>query len=282
MFRNKKKVIIIFCIIIIISLILYITTVVINFFTKDRTTKEITVGINPVVATKSIMTYQEPITVILENKEKKEILQKKQVSEENLQDREELEEKQVIEEKLQECFKIETNITPEEQMNEEKKEINVETVTEEAKQLEETKQPEEIQNAVITENEIFPTVGKIEIPQTGVNIPILNQVTVEGMKNAPCLLYATGKLNENGNNLIVGHNFRNGTIFSDNKNLQLGDKIFVTTLDGNRVEYTIYNKFVTTAEDVSYIKRDTQNKPEITLSCCTDDDEYRIIILAKI
>ncbi len=280
MLRNRKKVIIIFCTII-ISLILCITTIVINFFTKDRTTKEITVGINPVVATKSIMTYQEPITLILEDEENKEVSQR-QISEENLQDREELEEKQVIEEKLQECFKIETNITPEEQMKEDKKEINVEAVPEEAKQLEETKQPKEIQNAVITENEIFPTVGKIEIPQTGVNIPILNQVTVEGMKNAPCLLYATGKLNENGNNLIVGHNFRNGTIFSDNKNLQLGDKIFVTTLDGNRVEYTIYNKFVTTAEDVSYIKRDTQNKPEITLSCCTDDDEYRIIILAKI
>ena len=219
--------------------------------------------------------------MILENKEKKEVSQG-QVYEEILQDREELEEKQVKEEKLQECFKIETNIMPEEQMKEDKKEINIEAMPEETKQLEETEQPEEIQNAVITENEIFPTIGKIEIPQTGVNIPILNQVTVEGMKNAPCLLYATGKLNENGNNLIVGHNFRNGTIFSDNKNLQLGDKIFVTTLDGNRVEYTIYNKFVTTAEDVSYIKRDTQNKPEITLSCCTDDDEYRIIILAKI
>ena len=186
MLRNRKKVIIIFCTII-ISLILCITTIVINFFTKDRTTKEITVGINPVVATKSIMTYQEPITLILEDEENKEVSQR-QISEENLQDREELEEKQVIEEKLQECFKIETNITPEEQMKEDKKEINVEAVPEEAKQLEETKQPKEIQNAVITENEIFPTVGKIEIPQTGVNIPILNQVTVEGMKNAPCLL----------------------------------------------------------------------------------------------
>ena len=65
-------------------------------------------------------------------------------------------------------------------------------------------------------------------------------------------------------------------------NINLGDKIYITTLDGKRVEYTIYDKFVTTAEDVSYIKRDTSNKPEITLSCCTDDDEYRIIILAKI
>lgn len=280
MFQNRKKAIIIFCTII-ISLILYMTTVVINFFTKDKTTKEITVGINPVVATKSIMTYQEPITVILEDKENKEILQK-QVSEQILQDREEMEEKQVIEEKQQECFKIDTNIIPEEQMKEDRKEISIEPMLEETKQLEEAEQPKEMQNVVITENETFSTIGKIEIPQTGVNIPILNQVTVEGMKNAPCLLYATGKLNENGNNLIVGHNFRNGTIFSDNKNLQLGDKIFVTTLDGNRVEYTIYNKFVTTAEDVSYIKRDTQNKPEITLSCCTDDDEYRIVILAKI
>ena len=59
-------------------------------------------------------------------------------------------------------------------------------------------------------------------------------------------------------------------------------KIYVTSLDGEKIEYTIYHKFVTTAEDTSYIKRDTNGKPEITLSCCTDDDVYRIILLARI
>ena len=281
MFQNGKKAIITFCTTMIMVLILYVIIIIINFFTKNCVTKESIVGINPVIATKSVMIYQKPITVILEDKEKKKAFQK-QDSEEILQKTEEIKEKQIIEEKSQENFKVEANITSEGQTEESKKQISIEAVSEEIKQTKETKQFEEIQNVLVIEDKVFETIGKIEIPQTGVNVPILNQVSVEGMKNAPCLLYATGKLNQSGNNLIVGHNFRNGTIFSDNKNLQLGDKIFVTTLDGNRVEYTIYNKFVTTAEDVSYIKRDTQNKPEITLSCCTDDDEYRIIILAKI
>lgn len=141
---------------------------------------------------------------------------------------------------------------------------------------------EERIEAVPTEFKGFETIGKIEIPKTEVDIPILNQVTVKGMENAPCLLYSTGDLNQEGNNLIVGHNYRNGTIFSDNKKLTLGDKIYVTTLGGERVEYTIYDKFITTAEEVSYIKRDTKGKPEITLSCCTDDDTLRIIVLGKV
>ena len=167
-------------------------------------------------------------------------------------------------------------------------ETNEELVVEEKKTpivIEDTILPvetEERVEAVPTEFKGFETIGKIEIPKTGVDIPILNQVTVKGMENAPCLLYSTGNLNQEGNNLIVGHNYRNGTIFSDNKKLTLGDKIYVTTLGGERVEYTIYDKFITTAEEVGYIKRDTKGKPEITLSCCTDDDTLRIIILGKV
>lgn len=127
----------------------------------------------------------------------------------------------------------------------------------------------------------YDSIGKIEIPKTGVNLPILSTVSVSGMEVAPCLLYSTGKLNESGNNMIIGHNFQNGKLFSNNKNLQIGDKIYITSSDGSRVEYTIYNKFMTTPEDVSFIRRDTNNKPEITLSCCSDDEQSRIIILAK-
>lgn len=234
---KKNKKVVMFYISIVILFILYITVILNHFFTKDSITKESIVGVNPISATKSTMSYQEPLTVILEE--------------------------QIVDNIEETILKTDTQRSAKETI------------------IEDMMQSEEEENFTLTEYKGFSTVGKIEIPRTGVDTPILNQVTVEGMKNAPCLLYSTGKLNQNGNNLIVGHNFRNGTIFSDNKNLQLGDKIYVTTLEGNQVEYTIYDKFITTAEDVSYIKRDTNNKPEITLSCCTDDDEYRIIILAK-
>lgn len=246
---KKSKRVTMFCMSIVILFTLYITVILDHFFTKDSITKESIVGVNPISATKSIMSYREPLTVILKEQEKETLEQQEEIAEDP------------------------QNIVLTVESQDIKKEIQEDT-------------SKEIETEIVSEEQIVDnieeTVGKIEIPKTGVDTPILNQVSVEGMKNAPCLLYSTGELNQNGNNLIVGHNFRNGTIFSDNKNLQLGDKIYLTTLDGNRVEYTIYDKFITTAEDVSYIKRDTNNKPEITLSCCTDDDEYRIIILAKL
>ena len=52
-------------------------------------------------------------------------------------------------------------------------------------------------------------------------------------------------------------------------------------MDGTSKEYTAYDKFTTTAEDVSYLKREIGESPEITLQCCTNDDENRLIILAK-
>lgn len=287
MLRKSNETTIAFCISIMIIFTLYSIVVLINFFTKDNVTKESIVGINPINATKTIMAYEEPLTVVLEDQKKVSVLQKKETKE-TLQSIPPVKSNQNTKEKVQEDIKVETRIVSQNQIDTKSKEKAIETKTQpqpktqKEVEIKTVEQPRETQNSVLTNYKGFATVGKIEIPKTGVNIPILNQVTVEGMKNAPCLLYSTGELNQNGNNLIVGHNFRNGTIFSNNKNLKLGDKIYVTTLDGNKVEYTIYDKFITTAEDVSYLTRDTNNLPEITLSCCTDDDEYRIIILARI
>lgn len=260
-----KKTTIMFCTSIIVLFILCIIIAIINFFTKNTITKETIVGINPVSLVGIAMRNTEPLTVTIE-KEKKAIMEEGIQVEKTLsnveENKKETENREEIEQ-IKETSQVEINVNRQEVI-----ENNL---------LEEKKE-----SLVPTEYQGFATVGKIEIPKTGVNLPILNQVTVEGMKNAPCLLYATGDLNQKGNNLIAGHNFRNNTLFSNNKELNLGDKIYITTLDGNQVEYTIYSKFITTPEDVSYIKRDTQNKPEITLSCCTDDDVDRIVILAKI
>lgn len=127
----------------------------------------------------------------------------------------------------------------------------------------------------------YAVAGKIQIPKTGVDTPFFDGVTVEKMEIAPCLLYKTGNVNEPGNVLIVGHNYMNDTLFSNNKYLEIGDKIIITAMDGYIKEYTIYDKFITTAEDVSYIKRDTNGFPEISLQTCTDDEQERLILLAK-
>lgn len=140
---------------------------------------------------------------------------------------------------------------------------------------------EKIKPSIPTTYNGFETIGKIEIPKTNLDTFLLSQVTIDGMEVAPCFLYTTGELNKSGNTLIVGHNYQNNTLFSNNKYLEVGDIIKITSLDGEEVEYEIYDKFITTPEDVSYLKKDIGDNIEISLSCCTDNDDNRIVILAR-
>ena len=88
-------------------------------------------------------------------------------------------------------------------------------------------------------------------------------------------------LNKVGNTVIIGHNYRNGAFFGSNKWLDEGDKVYITDDSGDRVEYTIYKKYLTEEKDYSYATRDTNGKREITLSTCTDaSNDQRIIVLA--
>ena len=126
----------------------------------------------------------------------------------------------------------------------------------------------------------FGVLGTMEIPATNFKYPVLDTVSPKSIETAVAFQWGAG-LNQPGNSVIIGHNYRNGKFFSNNKKLQNGDKIYITDLDGNRVTYTIYDKFETSETDTSFYQRDTQGKPEVTLSTCTDDSKARLIILAR-
>ena len=126
----------------------------------------------------------------------------------------------------------------------------------------------------------FGVVGTMEIPATNFKYPILEKVTKKSIETAVAFLYGSG-INQPGNSVIIGHNYRNGLFFSNNKKLNIGDKIYITDNDGKKLTYTIYNKFETTPEDTSFYQRDTGGKPEVSLSTCTDDSKARLIIFAR-
>ena len=122
--------------------------------------------------------------------------------------------------------------------------------------------------------------GTMEIPKISFKYPVLEEFNKKSLETSVVILYGAG-LNQPGNTVIIGHNYRNGVLFSNNKKLNNADKIYVTDYTGKKVSYTIYNKFETTPEDTSFYQRDTNGNPEITLSTSTDDSSARLIIFAK-
>lgn len=130
----------------------------------------------------------------------------------------------------------------------------------------------------------YDVIGTIEIPATDVRYPIVADydMSINSLNVAIVKMYpGTIGLNEVGNTVFAGHNYRNGTFFSNNKRLQNGDKIYITGNDGQKVTYEIYNKYETSTSDSEYMNRDTKGKREISLTTCTDDTKRRLIIWAK-
>lgn len=126
----------------------------------------------------------------------------------------------------------------------------------------------------------FPMVGTIEIPAINLKYPVLEEASKSAIEVAVAVYYGPG-LNEIGNTTIVGHNYRNGTFFSNNKKLVEGDKVYITDNSGTKVTYVIYKTYTTAPEDSEYLDRDTQGKREISLTTCTDDAKSRLIIWAR-
>lgn len=126
----------------------------------------------------------------------------------------------------------------------------------------------------------FTVIGTIEIPKINLSYPILKEPSTAAIERSVAMLYGVGP-NKPGNTLIIGHNYRNGQFFANNKNLSIGDKVYITDLSGQRLSYTIYDKFETTSEDTEFLTRNTNGAREISLQTCTDNGSLRLIILAK-
>lgn len=126
----------------------------------------------------------------------------------------------------------------------------------------------------------YTMIGTIQIPKTKVKAPIVDKVTPNSIAAAVGILYGPG-LNQIGNTVLAAHNYRNGTFFSNNKKLVVGDKIYITDATGQKIEYTITKTYTTGDMDFSYATRDTQGKREISLSTCTTDPSKRLVIWAR-
>ena len=129
----------------------------------------------------------------------------------------------------------------------------------------------------------YTVAGTMKIPDINLEYPIVEEVTTKALEVALIALYPGGdNLNMPGNTVVIGHNYRNGTLFSNVKKLSNGAKIYVTDFRGTTLTYQVYNKFEASSTDTSFYTRDTNGLAELTLSTCTDaSNDQRTIIFAK-
>ena len=125
----------------------------------------------------------------------------------------------------------------------------------------------------------YTLLGKIEIPRIGFSSVVIKENTYHAMDLGVIISYGEA-LNEPGGFIISGHNYRGGSSFMYGiRNLESGDKIYITDSSGRQLEYTVYEKIRNYGPtDTSIYKK--YDGYHLTLVTCESGGQSRIIVKA--
>ena len=129
------------------------------------------------------------------------------------------------------------------------------------------------------EYEGYQVIGTIQISKLDLEYPILIETTEDSLRKS-ITRFGDGKVNEVGNLCLAGHDYINNSMFGGINKLENGDEILITDLYGNKVTYTVFDKYTTDPNDTSVLESIDVTKREITLITCTNGNQDRLIIRA--
>ncbi len=122
--------------------------------------------------------------------------------------------------------------------------------------------------------------SRLEIPKINLNSYVLEEFSTKSLL-ASITKYYGKEANKPGNYCIAGHNYGPDNMFQNLKELEIGDKIYLTSKNGIKKEYDIYDIFKVYPNDTKCLSQKTNGNVELTLITCTLDSEKRIIVKAR-
>ena len=121
-------------------------------------------------------------------------------------------------------------------------------------------------------------IGEIRIDKINLKLPILYETTEELLKIAPTK-YSGQAINGIGNLVIIGHNYYDGTHFSNLNNLSIGDEVILTDLNKKSCTYEVFDKEIISPKDFSCLAEDKNNlKSFVTLITCINGVDNRLVV----
>ena len=125
----------------------------------------------------------------------------------------------------------------------------------------------------------YPVTAMLQIPKIQVNTCVLEEYSVDALYECVTKFYG-GDPNEVGNFCIAGHNSKRKNMFTNIKQLEVGDEMILTSQEKGSLIYEVYDKYKVKPQDTSCLSQET-NQIELTLISCTNDSSQRIIIKAR-
>lgn len=139
----------------------------------------------------------------------------------------------------------------------------------------------EVRNEWKEHQDGYNIIAKLEIPKINLKTNVLEEYSDNSLLISVCKFWGC-EPNDLGNFCIAGHNYyKRKNMFYHIKELDNGDKIFLTDNACRTIEYEVYNVSKVSPYDVECLSQETNGKREITLITCTSDSKKRIIVKAR-
>lgn len=122
--------------------------------------------------------------------------------------------------------------------------------------------------------------GIIKIDKINLNYSILS-VSNNDLLDISVCRFAGPMPNETGNLCIAGHNYVDYKFFSRINELQINDVINIFDLNGNQVNYSVFDIYETFPDDTSCTFQETNGEKIVTLVTCNNVNGKRLVVHAK-
>ncbi len=129
----------------------------------------------------------------------------------------------------------------------------------------------------------YVTDAVLKIPSLDINYPVLKteEKHIDEVLKISLVKYWGSNPNEEGNYVIVGHNYKNKKMFGKLPDIEMGAIIELTDLTGKTLKYKVYDTYIVDPTDTSCTSQKTGGKKELTLITCRTYGTQRQVVKAR-
>lgn len=130
------------------------------------------------------------------------------------------------------------------------------------------------------EGENYKVEAIVNIPRLEIRYPVISETSPELLKISVNKYWGPAP-NEIGNYCIVGHNYKNKTMFGRLSEIVEGDIVELEDVNHHIVKYAVYDKYIVDPTDRSCTSQLTAGRREVTLITCSNYGTQRLVVQAR-
>lgn len=136
------------------------------------------------------------------------------------------------------------------------------------------------------ESVVLNSIGILSINKIGIRYPVWDEATLVSLRYGLGHYEDSVMPGEIGNSTIFGHNNRDGSMFQRLWEVEIGDEVVFTNLDGEDLTFYVVDTVVISAEDIlDYTLGDITDERQLTLITCTyidGESGFRRIVICQL